>query len=44
MTEKKGSDDEEMNEDLISSDSDLEKELAEDQAARDPEKLDESVF
>ena len=29
---------------LISSDSDLEKELAEDQAARDPDKLDESVF
>ena len=31
-------------EEEISSDSDLEKELAEDQAARDPDKLDESVF
>ena len=49
-TKKKGEetkiDDEEMGEDddLISSDSDLDRELAEDQAARDPEKLDESVF
>ena len=30
--------------DMISSDSELERELAEDQAAKDPEKLDESVF
>ena len=51
MKEKKqegegGSQDSEMeeDEDLISSDSDLEKELAEDQAAKDPDKLDETVF
>ena len=44
--EERGSNDSAMeeDEDEISSDSELERELAEDQAAKDPEKLDETVF
>jgi len=44
--EEKKDNDEEMDDedDMISSDSELEQELAEDAAAKDPEKLDETVF
>ena len=42
--EVKDNEEMEIDDELISSDSDLEKELAEDQAATDPDKLDESVF